>query len=52
MEKLLSQITLFEVAEITVSYQPKFKASERPTVSSSKDVYNFFFHKGIIPALK
>ena len=43
MEKLSSQIALFEVAEITVSYQPKFKASERPTVSSSKDVYNFFF---------
>ena len=44
MEKLSSQIALFQVAEITVSYQPKFKASERPTVSSSKDVYNFFSH--------
>ncbi len=43
MEKLSNQIALFQVAEITVSYQPKFKASERPTVSSSKDVYNFFF---------
>jgi DNA repair protein RadC len=44
MEKLSNQIALFQVAEITVSYQPKFKASERPTVSSSKDVYNFFFN--------
>ena len=44
MEKLSSQIALFQVAEIAVSYQPKFKASERPTVSSSRDVYNFFFH--------
>ena len=44
MEKLKNQIALFQVAEITVSYQPKFKASERPTVSSSKDVYNFFSH--------
>lgn len=44
MEKLPNQITLFQVAEITVSYQPKFKASEKPTVSSSKDVYNFFYH--------
>ena len=44
MEKLTNQIALFQVAEITVSYQPKFKASERPTVSSSREVYNFFFH--------
>ena len=44
MEKLSNQTSLFQVAEITVSYQPKFKASERPTVSGSKDVYNFFFH--------
>ena len=44
MEKQSNQTSLFQVAEITVSYQPKFKASERPTVSGSKDVYNFFFH--------
>ncbi len=39
METLKNQI-----AEITVSYLPKVKASERPTVASSKDVYNLFLH--------
>ena len=39
MEKLQSQISLFQVAEINVSYKPKFKSSERPKVSSSKEVY-------------
>ncbi|HCN84141.1 MAG TPA: DNA repair protein [Sphingobacteriaceae bacterium] len=42
METLKDQIGLFQVAEITVSYHPKFKASERPKVSSSKDVYTYF----------
>ncbi len=43
MEKLQSQISLFQVAEINVTYKPKFKASERPTISSSKDVYNILY---------
>ena len=34
------QISLFQVAEISISYTPKFKASERPKVTSSKDIYN------------
>lgn len=40
MEKLQNQISMFQVSEISVSYRPKFKASERPNISSSKDCYN------------
>lgn len=43
MEKLQTQISLFQVAEINVTYKPKFKASERPKIDSSKDVYNILF---------
>ena len=38
------QNSLFKVSEIKVSYQPKFKACERPKVTQSKDAYNIFFH--------
>jgi DNA repair protein RadC len=34
------QTSLFQVSEIKVSYQPKFKASERPLISSSKNAYD------------
>ncbi|MBC8053825.1 MAG: JAB domain-containing protein [Sphingobacteriaceae bacterium] len=44
MEKLQNQISLFQVAEINISYRPKFKASERPKVSSSKDLYNVLYN--------
>lgn len=37
-----TQISLFQVSEISVSYRPKFKASERPKVTSSKQVYDIF----------
>jgi len=30
---------LFNVSEIIVSYQPKFKACERPTIKQSKEAY-------------
>jgi DNA repair proteins len=30
---------LFQVSEISVSYQPKFKASERPRVTSAQEAY-------------
>lgn len=40
MEKLQNQISLFQVSEINVTYRPKFKATERPKVSTSKEVYN------------
>ena len=44
MEKLKSQISLFQVSEIQVSYRPKFKASERPKVSTSEEVYQILFN--------
>lgn len=39
MEKLRKSDSLFQVSEIQLSYRPKFKASERPKVSTSEDVY-------------
>jgi DNA repair protein RadC len=33
---------LFTIAEVTLSYKSKVKASERPKVTSSKDAYNYF----------
>lgn len=44
MEKLLNQISLFQVSEIELVYRPKFKASERPKVCGSNDVYNVFYN--------
>lgn len=38
------QNSLFMVSEIKVTYQPKFKASERPKVNQSKDAYNILFN--------
>lgn len=40
MEKLQNQISLFQVSEINVTYKPKFKASERPAIGSSRDCYD------------
>nr|MBC7613268.1 hypothetical protein [Pseudopedobacter sp.] len=40
MEKLNQTINLFQVAEINLSYNTKFKNSERPIVKSSSDAYN------------
>ena len=36
---------LLQVAEVEVSYRPKFKASERPKVSTSLEVYNLFINQ-------
>nr|WP_294895165.1 JAB domain-containing protein [uncultured Pedobacter sp.] len=44
MEKLQNQISLFQVSEISVVYTPKFKASERPRVTSSKEVYGILYN--------
>lgn len=33
---------MFQVSEISVSYKPKFKASERPKVTASQQVYDIF----------
>ncbi|MEJ7780059.1 MAG: JAB domain-containing protein, partial [Daejeonella sp.] len=38
------QISLFQVSEINVTYRPKVKASERPKVSTSKEVYDILFN--------
>lgn len=36
---------LLQVAEVEVSYRPKFKPSERPKVTSSLEVYNIFLNR-------
>lgn len=41
METLKNLDELFQVAEITVSYTPKLKASQRPKVNTSKEVYEW-----------
>lgn len=38
------QISLYQVSEINLSYRPKFKASERPMVTSSKDAYDILYN--------
>lgn len=42
LNSLKTQISLFQVSEINVIYNPKFKASERPKVTTSKQVYDIF----------
>src|SRR5215217_2806499 len=42
--KAKSNLSLFQVSEITVSYHPKFKAYERPKVSSAKQAYEILFN--------
>jgi DNA repair protein RadC len=36
---------LLQVAEVEVSYRPKFKASERPKVNTSEEVYRLFINQ-------
>lgn len=38
------QISLYQVSEINLSYRPKFKASERPKITSSKDAYDILYN--------
>ncbi len=44
VKAVATQVGLFQVAEINVTYRPKFKASERPKVGSSKDLYSILFN--------
>ena len=44
METQSTSNELFQVAEITVSYLPKLKASQRPKISTSQDVYQCFYN--------
>lgn len=39
-----NQISLYQVSEINLSYQPKFKASERPQITSSKDAFDVLYN--------
>ncbi|MFB5946397.1 JAB domain-containing protein [Albibacterium profundi] len=39
-----NQISLHQVSEINLTYQPKFKASERPQISSSKDAFDVLYN--------
>lgn len=41
---LFKQISLFDVAEIKVSYHPNFKTSQRPKINSSKEVYDILIN--------
>jgi len=38
------QISLYQVSEINLTYRPKFKASERPKITSSKDAYEILYN--------
>lgn len=42
--KAKSNLSLFQVSEIIVSYHPKFKAFERPKVTSAKAAYEILFN--------
>ncbi|WP_316819117.1 JAB domain-containing protein [Pedobacter nyackensis] len=42
--KAKSNLSLFQVSEITVSYHPKFKAYERPRISSAKSAYEILIN--------
>ena len=44
MEKLQNQMSFYQVSEINVTYRPKFRASERPQVSTSQEVYSILFN--------
>ena len=39
-----NQISLYQVSEINLTYRPKFKASERPKITSSKDAYEILYN--------
>lgn len=43
MERV-NQNQLTAVSEIQISYKPKFKASERPKISRSKDAHEIFMN--------
>jgi DNA repair protein RadC len=43
--KAQSNDPVFQVAEIQVSYYPKFKVSDRPVITSSQDAYKVFLNK-------
>jgi DNA repair protein RadC len=42
--KAHSNLTLFQVSEINVSYHPKFKACDRPKITQSKHAYEILLN--------
>ena len=52
MEKLINQISLFQVSEIQLSYRLKIKASERPRIASSADVYKVLLNNWDLDTLE
>ena len=40
MEKPFNHSSLFQVSEISVSYRPKFKASQRPRITASSEAFD------------
>ena len=44
--KAASNLSLFQVSEIKVSYHPKFNASERPKISTSRQAYDILHQNG------
>jgi len=40
MEKPFNQSSLFQVSEISVSYRPSFRASQRPKITSSREAFD------------
>jgi len=39
---MVIQSELLKVGEVEITYRPKFKVSERPQISKSKDAYDIF----------
>lgn len=42
--KATSDLSLFQVSEIKVSYHPKFKACERPKINTSRNAYDLLYN--------
>jgi len=42
---MVSQSELLQVAEVEITYRPKFKVSERPQISRSQDAYRILIQE-------
>ena len=42
---MVQQENTFKVAEVQVTYRPKFKALERPKITTSGQAYNLFLQR-------
>lgn len=45
MKNIIKTPSLFQVAEVSISYKPKVKSSERPKIGSSRDAYRLLLDK-------